>query len=132
VKNEAGRTNLFSLGLALPTKASVAQKTDLAEFKRQTGLDFMGIDVLNVSVGTAKFIDLKDPRNNREQKIGIENQVIKNVKSQADLAGLALLVALRGDHFLRRVDPCPPAGGEPGRVLPFLRRDFFLTSPRAS
>jgi hypothetical protein len=109
VKNEAGRTNLFSLGLALPTKASVAQKTDLAEFKRQTGLDFMGIDVLNVSVGTAKFSDLKDPRNTREQKIGIENQVIKNVKSQADLAGLALLVALRGDHFFGAL--ILPAGG---------------------
>jgi uncharacterized protein involved in outer membrane biogenesis len=109
VKNEAGRTNLFSLGLALPTKASVTQKTDLTEFKRQTGMDFTGIDVLNVSVGTAKFIDLKDSRNNREQKIGIENQVIKNVKSQADLAGLALLVALRGDHFFGAL--ILPAGG---------------------
>jgi hypothetical protein len=99
VKNEAGRTNLFSLGLTLPTKAPVAQKTDLVEFKKQTGLDFKGIDVLNVSVGTAKFIDLKDPRNNREQNIDIENQVIKNVKNRADLAGLVLLVALRGDDF---------------------------------
>ena len=58
-----------------------------------------GIDVLNVSIGTAKYIDLKDPKNNREQKIGIENCVIKNVKSPADLAGLGLLVALRGGDF---------------------------------
>ena len=41
--------------------------------QRQTGFEFTGIDVLNVSVGTAKYIDLKDQRNNREQKIGLEN-----------------------------------------------------------
>jgi hypothetical protein len=55
--------------------------------------------VLNVSVGTMKFIDLKDQRFNRTQKIGLENCVMKNVKSQADLAGLAVLVALRGGNF---------------------------------
>jgi hypothetical protein len=56
--------------------------------------------VLNVSVGTLKFIDLKDRRNNREQTIGLENLVIKNVKSEADLAGVIALVALRsGDFF---------------------------------
>ena len=96
VKNEAGRTNIFSLGLAMPTKESVAKGKDLAGFKKKTGLDFKGIEVLNVSVGTAKFIDLKDPRNNRTQTIGIENCVIKNVKTPADLAGLAVLVILRG------------------------------------
>ena len=106
VKNEAGQTNLFSLGLALPGKESVAKSRDTAEFKKRTGLDFKGIDVLNVSVGTAKFIDLKDQRNNREQNIGIENQVMKNVKTPADLAGLAVLVALRsGDFFGSLVAP---------------------------
>ena len=72
--------------------------------------EFTGIDVLNVSIGTAKFIDLKDQQNNREQKIGIENCVMKNVKSPTDLAGLAVLVALRGgDFFGSLVDPKSPA-----------------------
>jgi hypothetical protein len=66
------------------------------DFKRQTGLDFQGIDVLNVSVGTAKYIDLKDQKNNREQNIGIENQIVNNVKTRADLFGLEMLVTLRG------------------------------------
>ena len=48
------------------------------DFKKQTGLDFKGIDVLNVSVGKAKFIDLKDQQNNREQNIGVENCVTPN------------------------------------------------------
>ena len=106
VKNESGQTNLFSLGLALPTKESLAQSKDLAEFKKRTNLDFQGVDVLNVSVGTARFIDLKDPRNNREQKIAIDNLVMKNVKTPADLAGLPVLVALRsGDFFGNLVVP---------------------------
>jgi uncharacterized protein involved in outer membrane biogenesis len=100
VKNEAGETNLLSLGVALPEKGKTGGHVGLKEFKQRTGLDFTGIDVLNVSVGTAKFIDLKDPGKNREQKIGIDNLVMKNVKTPADLAGLAVLVALRsGDFF---------------------------------
>jgi len=103
VKNEAGRTNIFFLATAAAKKTGGGSAT---EFARQTGLEFTGIDVLNVSVGTAKFIDLKDQRQNREQIIGIENCVIKNVKSRADLAGLAVLVALRGgDFFKSLVDP---------------------------
>jgi len=107
VKNEMGRTNIFSLGVAPPAKKIAAGGTgnDLAEFKRQTGLDFQGIDVLNVSVGTAKYIDLQDRKNDREQKIGIENQVINNVTNTAGLTGLAALVALRsGDFFGSLVD----------------------------
>jgi hypothetical protein len=104
VKNEAGQTNLFSLGLALPTKGTKGSGShELEELKRRTGLDFTGIDVLNVSVGEARFIDLKNPQNNREQKIGIDNLVVKNVKSPADLAGLAVLVALRGGDFFTSV-----------------------------
>jgi hypothetical protein len=101
VKNEAGQTNLFALGLPVPTQKNLAQSkiNGLPDFKKQTGLDFQGIDVLNVSVGTAKYIDLKDQKNNREQKIGIENQVVNNVKTPADLTGLAVLVALRGGDF---------------------------------
>lgn len=99
VKNEAGQTNLLSLGLALPGKEKTKKGTALKELKDRTGLDFKGIDVLNVSVGTARFIDLKNPANNREQKFGIENQILKNVQTPADLTGLALLIALRGGDF---------------------------------
>jgi uncharacterized protein involved in outer membrane biogenesis len=103
VRNEAGQTNLFALGVALPKKGEAGGGKELQELKRRTGLEFQGIDALNVSVGTARFIDLKDPRNNREQKIGIDNLVMKNVKTPADLAGLAVLVALRGGDFFTGV-----------------------------
>jgi hypothetical protein len=97
VKNEAGQTNIFSLGLALPATKSGGGGT--AELEKQTGFQFKSIDVLNVSVGTLKYIDLKDQRNNRAQNIGIENIVVKNVRSANDVAGLAFLVALRGGDF---------------------------------
>ncbi|MGA9452508.1 MAG: hypothetical protein WBW41_14330 [Verrucomicrobiia bacterium] len=111
VKNEAGQTNIFALGVTLPTRAS--KGSGAALLKQQTGYDFKSIDVLNVSIGTVRFIDLKNQRNNREQTIGLENLVLKNVKSEADLAGLAVLVALRGGNFFGSLlaPPKPGAGG---------------------
>ena len=101
VRNEQGRTNLFALGVALPAKPP-ANRAATAEFQHRTGLNFQQIDVLNISVGTMKFIDLKDQRNNRGQKLGIENFVVKNVTNTANLAGLATLGALRGGDFFGR------------------------------
>jgi hypothetical protein len=97
VKNQAGQTNIFSLGVTLPEKKFGGRTA--VNFKKQTGYDFKGIDTLNVSIGKAKFIDLKNPQNNREQVVGIDNCVIPNVKSPTDLAGLAALVVLRSDGF---------------------------------
>jgi hypothetical protein len=155
VKNEAGRTNLFALGLvpspAPATAVSAQGRSRWTELKRwaglplqtieggsgrtnpparsqpppsaksngseisdagalggfesRTGLAFQSIDVLNVSVGTLKYIDLKDQRHNRTQKIGLENCVVKNVKTPADLIGLAALIGLRsGDFFTSLLD----------------------------
>jgi hypothetical protein len=98
VKNQNGQTNIFALGFSAPSKKSGGGQTAV-NFKKQTGYDFKGIDTLNVSIGKVKFIDLKDPQNNREQTIGIDNCVIPNVKSPTDLAGLAALVVLRSNGF---------------------------------
>ncbi len=106
VRNAAGQTNIFSLGLAIPKNPSGNGTQLKDELKRRTDLDFAGIDTLNVSVGTLKYIDLKDQRNNRTQKVEVENQVIQNVKSPNDLTGLAVLIGLRsGDFFTLFVDP---------------------------
>jgi len=98
VKNQAGQTNIFALGLSAPAKKSGGGQPAI-NFKKQTGYDFTGIDVLNVSIGKLKYIDLKNPQDNREQTVGIENCVMKNVKSPGDLAGLGLLIGLRGGDF---------------------------------
>ena len=87
--------------------------------------------MLNVSVGTAKYIDLKDSKNNREQKIGIENCVMKNVKTPTDLAGLAALVALRGGDFFGSLAGEKNSGtGVLNLLGPLTVRHFRLFRPR--
>jgi hypothetical protein len=106
VKNTKGQTNIFSLGIPLPKNPTGRGERERSEFKQRTGLEFTGIDVLNVSVGTFKYIDLRDQRQNRTQKVGLDNQVIQNVKTPADLAGLTVLIGLRsGDFFTLLADP---------------------------
>jgi uncharacterized protein involved in outer membrane biogenesis len=123
VKNQAGQTNIFRPGIKLPSQQSGTDGTapantntflpgtnspvqksggggnPLADFKKQSGYDFTGIDALNVSIGKVKYIDLNNPQNNREQTIGIDELVIPNVKSLADLTGLAADIALHSNGF---------------------------------
>ncbi len=122
VKNDAGQTNLFGLVLGTPLQKSAGPgpNPSVVEFQRQTGLTFQAIDYLNVSIGTFKYIDLKDSRHNRTQKIGIDNYVMKNVRGPADLAGLALMIALRsGDFFPSLMGEKP--GGSPLDLLKLLQ-----------
>jgi uncharacterized protein involved in outer membrane biogenesis len=91
VRNEAGQTNIVSL---LARTQATSSKNGAA--KRASEPQFTGVDVLNLSLGRVKFIDLKDPRQNREWPLNIQNQVFKNVKSAGDFGGLALFIALRG------------------------------------
>jgi hypothetical protein len=98
VKNQAGETNIFALGLSAPAKKSGGDQTAI-NFQKQTGYDFKGIDTLNISIGKFKYIDLKDPQNNREQTIGLENVVVPKIKSETDLASLAPLIYWHSDGF---------------------------------
>src|SRR5882672_4764636 len=94
VKNAAGKTNLFELGARPPEKKNPGE-----EFKKRTGLKFTSIDVLNVSIGKFKYIDLGNQKNSHEQQIGIEDWPMPSVKSEADLAGLGTFIYLRSDGF---------------------------------
>lgn len=102
VKNVAGKTNIFSLGLtvpSVPTKEQLSKSQGIAEIKKRTGLEFKGIDTLNISIGSAKYLDLADAKNNREQNIGIANWIVPHIKTPADLAGLVAFITLRSDGF---------------------------------
>jgi predicted membrane metal-binding protein len=99
VKNAAGKTNLFELGLALPKEKSKKGR-GLDEFKRRTGLDFAGVDELILTVGTAKFIDLKNPANNREQNFAIEDHPLHHVTNPT---GVVALLALRSGDFFSKI-----------------------------
>jgi uncharacterized protein involved in outer membrane biogenesis len=96
VKSENGQTNIFSLGKVPQTKSGAPAPPS---FKKQTGYDFQSIDALNVSFDKAKYLDLQNPGNDREQTIGLTNCIVPDVKSANDLAGVILLVGLRSNHF---------------------------------
>ena len=126
VKGRDGETNILSLGLEAATKPPQARgaapsNPGLAELQER-GLEFKGIDNLSVSVGTFKYVDMQNQSNNLEQKIGINNCVVTNVTSAADLSGLVLLLGLRsGDFFKPLVAPNDPGtGGSAQDVLKML------------
>jgi hypothetical protein len=95
VRNEAGQTNLFSL-LNGRSPGGGARKDDLR--KLADGYQFDGIDKLTLSLGKARFIDLKDPTRNRELSANLENQVFK-IRSEADFSGMAFMILLRSGGF---------------------------------
>jgi len=106
VRSVDGKTNLFEINTRLNEHKKKKKHEDpFAEFKRLTHLEFTQIDALYVSVGTAKYIDLGDEKNNREEDVGIQNQILPNVKTQDDLLGLEELIALRASDVLRVFAP---------------------------
>lgn len=111
VKSPDGLTNIFELAKTAPVKSN----TGIAKpnFKEQTGYDFTDIDSLSVSFNKAKYIDLQNPANNREQTIGMTNCLVPNVKSISDLAGVVLLIDLRSNHFF---DPLIGKPQKPGAL----------------
>jgi uncharacterized protein involved in outer membrane biogenesis len=91
VKNEAGQTNLYRI----KNKAEGAGSKKNGLQDALGNFQFDGIDVLNLSLGKAKFIDLKEAKHNREIRVDLQNQIFKNVKSDADVYGVLFLVWLR-------------------------------------
>jgi len=84
VRSDVGKTNFASFAAAPLPAAPTANP-----------VQFMGVDVMNLSVGKARFIDLKNLRNNREFNANLQNQVFRNVKTAGDLYGVLILLWLR-------------------------------------
>jgi hypothetical protein len=108
VRNEAGQTNIFSLGAKVQAARKGGGGGGLGRWLE--GFQFDGIDVLNLSLGKARFIDLKEPRNNRDIDVQMKNQVFKNVKSEADLYGILFMAWLRSGGKLALAPGDPAAG----------------------
>lgn len=103
VNSDAGHTNLASLQPVPPPRAPGADEWI-----------FTGVDVLNLTVGTVRFIDLKNPRRNQQFNPNLQNQVFRNVKTTADLYGILVMIWLRsGGGPLQVNRGLPPSGGPP-------------------
>jgi uncharacterized protein involved in outer membrane biogenesis len=87
VKDKQGRSNFDAI--EKQGKQSAPHANSLNGFK------FGGIDTLNLSFGKLLVSDLRSGEE-EEVDFGIKNQILHNVKSQADLTGVAVLLAMRG------------------------------------
>ena len=97
VKNADGATNIMSFVNKMAPRKSGGGGRTVAPLN---GYKFTGIDLLNLSIGTVKFVDLKDQHRNRMVVIGIENQIYTNVVSPANLPGLSGQLWLRGGYLV--------------------------------
>ncbi len=91
VKNQAGQTNLVTMLAQMP-------KGKLAPHGIHVGgkkFEFESIDVLNLSLGRMRLIDLKDRKNDRDVQINADNQVFNNVKTEGDVYSILFLIWLR-------------------------------------
>jgi hypothetical protein len=126
VKNEAGQTNVFSMmnKVKLPGSNKGGSGAPLK------GFDFTGIDVLDLSLGKARFVDLKNPAKNMEISLGLRNQVFKNVKSDADLYGILFMIWLRsGGKFA--LTPTDLSGDYLGRKKAKIENTFRQAAEHA-
>lgn len=115
VRNQRGQTNLFELYRRASERASPADVGVLSP----PGFEFGGIDTLNLSLGTLRLIDLGNPAASRDLNLGVTNEVIRQVRSVADLNPVfvrAMLRLLSGALPLPRSPasgPVPPGGRSP-------------------
>ncbi|HEY3855543.1 MAG TPA: AsmA family protein [Verrucomicrobiae bacterium] len=86
VTDKQGKSNFDSIAKQSKAKSG----TDPS-----TGIKFEGIDKLDLTLGKLRVSNLKSGQD-EEVSFGIKNQIFHNVKSEADIAGVALLMAMRG------------------------------------
>jgi uncharacterized protein involved in outer membrane biogenesis len=91
VRNAAGQTNVAEL---LGGVAQVAQRPATNRWE-VAGRDLAGIRTLNLSLGTVRYTDLAQPANSWAFNLGVTNEVVANVRTEADLAPLAARLLVR-------------------------------------
>lgn len=91
VRNLSGETNILTMFAKMP-KGKIAPKGFHVGGKK---LEFEGVDMLNLSLGRMRYLDLKHPEKDREIPINLENQVFPNVKTEADLEVVMVMLYLR-------------------------------------
>jgi hypothetical protein len=108
VESADGRTNVLALKERIEARAKQASKVSRFEPR------FSGIETLNLSVGRIGFESLKTPARRWNFEVGLRNEVVREVRSEADLSGLLVRVLLK-----RGLDLMLPRGaGKPTNGAP--------------
>ena len=90
VEGMNGRTNIIDLlGHVSP------QVVGSSTAKTNQDVQFSGIDMLNLSVGTVRYVNLRRPQRNQEINLALKNEIVQNVRSEQDMAGILFKILLR-------------------------------------
>jgi uncharacterized protein involved in outer membrane biogenesis len=88
VQDQLGRLNILSL-----EQKSAADKA--AHNGSPTGITFTGIDTLNLTLQKVRVSKADEPAQSQEVDCGLNNQVFHNIKTEADLTQMAVILAGR-------------------------------------
>jgi uncharacterized protein involved in outer membrane biogenesis len=83
VKDKQGRLNLEAIQTSLNTHAptnGAAKSTPKA--KR---FEFAGIEKLHLTLGNVNYRDQQQPKNNRQFSLGVQNELVENLKTEEEL-----------------------------------------------
>ena len=86
VEDKQGRSNFDAI--QKQSRESASHTNSVNQFK------FSGIDTLNLSLGKLHVSNLRSGQD-EEVDFGVKNEIFHNVKSEADLTGVAVLLAMR-------------------------------------
>ncbi len=99
IESRDGRTNITSITGALDRLQT--GKTNSGDF------NFKGIDTLNLTVGKMRYVSLRDPRKNQEINLALQNEIVQNVRSWNDMAGILFKVIIRAGVTIIMDQPRP-------------------------
>jgi|SRR5579862_6076819 len=99
VRNLAGKTNIFTMFSKMPKDKTGSHGIHIGRKK----FEFESIDVLNLSLRRARFIDLKNHAHDRETMINLENQVFPKVRTKDDFKVIAAVLYMQSGGAL--LDP---------------------------
>lgn len=93
IKSTNGPTNLEALQEKMNKKSSATNSA--------LPLEFVGIDTLNLTLGKIKYSSLSQPQDVKEINLGVNNQVISNIRTVKDINQALMNIMLKkGVDFL--------------------------------
>ncbi len=96
VEDKNGRRNLDMMqAKVLPPGGAAGASKNGAPGRNSAGVDFAGIDTLNLTLGRLTYLRMKEPEKVDEFKLKVDHQVFTGIKSQEDFSGVLLVALLK-------------------------------------
>lgn len=99
-------------------------------------LGFAGVDTLQLSLGTIRYVDLGNPARNRTAHFALRDLEIENIRDEDDLYGVAAIVLLRSRVIGLAAPSSPGKSAAPlpsvSDILDWLRANLLTRLPLKS